>query len=264
MKTKDGLFKQYYGPRAIVAGASEGLGSAFARSLAARGVNLLLLARREELLQELKRNLELEFSISVQIMKIDLADMNEVESLITNLREDYGLLVYNAAYAPISRFSELDRQSLLNVTQVNVQAPLLMTKSLTDKMRIRKKGGIILMSSLSGFQGGPGLSAYSASKAFNTVLAEGLWAEFHKEGIDVMACCAGAVRTPGYLAASKSKEAPGTLNPEDVAEQTLRALGKGPIFIPGRLNRLFHFVMGKLISRKRAVKIMEANTKDLI
>ncbi|MBB6480030.1 SDR family NAD(P)-dependent oxidoreductase [Spirochaeta isovalerica] len=257
-------FADKYGPWALVAGASEGLGAAFAESLASRGINLIIIARRREPLELLGERLEKKHGITVIARSMDLGDVSGIREYIDGLSEEIGLLVYNAAYAPIGLFSRKEESDLMKVPDVNIRAPLLLTKLLTDKMIPRKKGGIILMSSLSGFQGGPGLSAYSASKAFNTVLAEGLWAEMKKEGIDVMACCAGAVRTPGYSTASRSKEAPGTLDPQQVAEEAVKALGKGPVYIPGKLNRLFRFILGRLVSRKKAVKIMEYNTKDLI
>lgn len=265
MKQKKNGFKEKYGPWALVAGASEGLGAAFAESLAARGMNLILLARRENLLKNLARNLEKEYGIAVRYHSVDLGDLPEVRKLMDSTEEEIGLLLYNAAYAPIGLFSSREADDLLRVTDINIRAPLFLTRYLAGKMEKRGKGGILLMSSLAGFQGGPGLSVYSASKAFNRVLAEGLWAELNVKNIDVLASCAGAVRTPGYSAAAgRSGEAPGTMDPSDVAEKTLDALGRGPVFIPGRLNRFFRFILGNVVSRKQAIRIMEKNTKDLI
>ena len=82
------------------------------------------------------------------------------------------------------------------------------------------------------------------------------------KGIDVIASCAGAIMTPGYANAQNGK-APGTLSPEKVAEISLKALGRGPIVIPGTINKLAHFFMGRLLSRKTAINIMELNTKNL-
>lgn len=119
------------------------------------------------------------------------------------------------------------------------------------------------MSSLAGGQGGPNLAAYAATKSYNAVLAEGLWKELKPHGIDVLACCAGAVLTPGYRQAEKTKPAPGALDAGAVAEQTLNALGKGPIVIPGAINKAGRFVLTRLLSRKAAVNIMEKNTRGL-
>jgi short-subunit dehydrogenase len=120
------------------------------------------------------------------------------------------------------------------------------------------------MTSLAGNQGSPYISAYAASKAFNRVLAEGLWYELKGAGVDVLACCAGAVRTPGYSGAAAGEDAPGTLGPSQVVEQALRALGRKPVVIPGRLNRVANAFMTRLLPRRRAIAIMAANTEGLV
>ncbi len=127
----------------------------------------------------------------------------------------------------------------------------------------RGRGGIILMSSLSGTQGSPKIATYAGSKSFNTILAEGLWHELKKHNVDVLSCVSGAVRTPGYLSSAQQKDAPGTLDPDQVAKEALEALGKGPSVIPGSFNKFAHFVMSRLLSRKKAIQIMHNNTKDL-
>ena len=119
------------------------------------------------------------------------------------------------------------------------------------------------MSSLAGSQGSPKISTYAASKAFNTILSEGLWNELKKHGIDVLASCAGAISTPGYKNAQNAKDAPGTLSAQQVAEDTLTALGNGPTIVPGFTNKLAHFFMNRIFPRKWAIAIMNKNTKDL-
>ena len=127
----------------------------------------------------------------------------------------------------------------------------------------RGRGGIVLMSSLAGGQGSPNIAAYAATKAFNAILAEGLWKELKPRGIDVLACLAGAILTPGYREAEGGRPAPGTLEAAEVAEQTLRALGKGPMVVPGVVNRVGRFVLTRLLSRRAAIDIMAKNTGGL-
>lgn len=127
----------------------------------------------------------------------------------------------------------------------------------------RKKGGIILMSSLSGIQGSPKIATYAASKSFNTILAEGLWHELKDLNVDVLACVAGAVRTPGYMNSASEKDAPGTLDPNEVVKETLEALGSSPTLTPGSFNRFAKFIMSRLLPRRKAIHIMHNNTKDL-
>ncbi len=159
---------------------------------------------------------------------------------------------------------ERSLEELSAVVDVNVRGPLLFARTLAPPMIARGRGGLVLMSSLAGLAGSPRLAAYAASKAFSVVLAESLWSELGDAGVDVVASCAGAVRTPGYLSSSAgAKEAPGTLDPREVAETTLRGLGKGPRVVPGFVNKVASVVVGRWLPRKTAVSIMRSNTEDL-
>ena len=256
-------FKTLYGPWAMVAGASEGLGAAFAEALAKRGLNLILIARRIDKLEELAQQLRTTYSVEVYVYSLDLADYMAVKILVSRLQQAIGILVYNAAYAPIGYFENIPEEDLGKIVDVNIKTPLLLTKLLSVKMIEKGKGGIVLMSSLAGTQGSPKIATYAASKAFNAILAEGLWLELKKQGIDVLASCAGAISTPGYKNAQNTKDAPGTLSPEQVAEATLKSLGNGPTIVPGLTNKLAHFFMNRIFPRKWAISIMDKNTKDL-
>ncbi len=176
---------------------------------------------------------------------------------------EVGLLVYNAAHAPVGEFATLPLEDLLRVAAVNIRGPVDLVHGLLPGMTARGRGGVILMTSLAGNQGSPYISTYAASKAFNRVLAEGLWYELKDRGVDVLACMAGAVRTPGYSGASAGKDAPGTLDPEKVVEAALRALGRKPVVIPGRLNRVANVLMTRLLPRRVAISIMAGNTEGL-
>jgi short-subunit dehydrogenase len=252
-----------YGFWALIAGASAGLGAAFGRALAARGMNLVLVARRKNLLDSLAEEYRREFGVESLCIECDLGSPDSAERLSSAVSElDLGLVVYNAAYAPMGDFVSTDPADLLRVVDVNVRGPLALVRALLPPMVARRRGAVILMSSLAGNQGAPRLATYAASKAFNRVLAEGLWHELKEQGIDVVACCAGAVRTPGY-ASTADEDAPGTLNPDVVVEQTIRALGRGPVVVPGLVNQLAAWVMGRLLPRRAAVTIMANSTRDL-
>jgi len=256
-------FAERYGPYALVAGASEGLGAAFADAIARRGVNLVLIARREKELTETAARVKQAHGVEVVTIVADLADVDAVSTKITALDLELGLLVYDAAYAPIGPFADATAEHLAQAAAVNVRAPLLLTKLLSAPMIARGRGGIILMSSLAGSQGSPNIATYAATKAFTTVLAEGLWSELKPRGVDVLACVAGAILTPGYQQAEGAQPAPGTLAPQEVAEQAVNALGRGPIVIPGAVNKLGRFVLTRLLSRRAAIAIMSKNTGGL-
>ena len=139
----------------------------------------------------------------------------------------------------------------------------MLTKLLSAPMIERGRGGIILMSSLAGSQGSPNIATYAATKSFNAILAEGLWKELKPHGVDVLACVAGAILTPGYQQAESARPAPGTLDARTVAEGTLDALGRGPIFVPGAVNKVARFLLTRMLSRRAAIAIMSKNTGGL-
>ncbi|MCH1492178.1 MAG: SDR family NAD(P)-dependent oxidoreductase [Luminiphilus sp.] len=256
-------FKAQYGPWALVAGASEGLGAAFAEALAQRGLNLILVARREAKLKAFASQLTGQFGIDVVTRAEDLARTGVGSDLLTSLEHDIGLVISNAAYSAVGRFQDVELPDLQQVLAVNTATPLALAHTLVPRLVARGKGGLVLMSSLSGNQGSANIATYAASKAFNTVLAEGLWQELGAQGVDVIACCAGAIRTPGYQNAQVGDEAPGILDASVVAERTLNALGSGPVTVPGGLNKFADFLMRRLLPRSTAVRLMSNNTKEL-
>jgi uncharacterized protein len=256
-------FKEAYGPYALIAGGSDGLGAAFAESIARRGLNLVLLARQADRLNATAARLRESYGVEVVAVPVDVADYEIVKERIHEVNVSIGLLVYDAAYAPIGRFEETSEEQLARATEVNVRAPLLLTKLLSAPMIERGRGGIVLMSSLAGSQGSPNIAAYAATKSFNAILAEGLWKELKPHGVDVIASMAGAILTPGYSQAVGGRSAPGTLEAEQVAERTLNALGNGPIVVPGTVNKLARFVLLRLLSRRAAIAIMSKNTGGL-
>ncbi len=256
-------FSHRYGPWALVAGASEGLGEAFARELAARGLSLVLLARRGERLEALATELGQKHGIHVRPVALDLAASDLETALHAAIGgREIGLAVYNAAFAPIGPFVDRSLDELLRIVDVNVRGPLVLARSVAPAMLARGRGGIVLMSSLAGFQGAPNIATYAATKAFTTVLAEGLWSELAPRGVDVLASAAGAIRTPGYQRSSKG-DAPGTLDAKVVAAQTLDALGSTPSFVPGATNKLARFFLGRVLSRRAAIGVMAQSTKEL-
>ena len=254
-------FAHRYGPVALVAGASEGIGAAFARRLAAAGVHLVLVARRAHPLEAQASELRAAHGIDVRTLSLDLgaeAAAGAIEDACRGL--EVGLLVYNAASASIGRFLDTPVESHLRSVAVNARGAVLLTHALGRKMAARGRGGVVLMSSLTAFQGTPLVAAYGATKAFNLVLAEGLWSEFSERGVDVLACCAGATLTPGYERATPVRAAsrftPKPQHPDEVAREALAALGRRPYVITGRGNRLASFVMRRVFSRRLAIATM--------
>jgi uncharacterized protein len=256
-------FHDRYGPWALVAGASAGLGEAFARELAARGLRLLLLARRQDALDRLAADLRAAHGVEVRVAAADLArqDLAEVVAQLAAGAE-VGLLVYNAAHSVIGPFVDRPLEEQLRVLDVNCRGPLVLAHHLGGEMARRGRGGMILMTSLAGSQGNPLLASYAASKAFNLVLAEGLWAELAGRGVDVLGCRAGATRTPGYAASLPKADLP-LMEPEAVVAQALAALGRGPTVVTGALNKVAAFAFARLLPRRASIRIMGRATRRL-
>jgi len=211
----------------------------------------------------LARRIEAAHGVEVRTLVADVAAPAFAEELAAATRDvEVGTGVYNAAYSFVAPLLSRPPDDAMRVVDVNVRAPLLFVHALAPAMVVRGRGTLILMSSLAGSHGAPRLSAYAASKAFNTTLAESLWAELGPQGVDVLACCAGAIRTPGY-ASALTKDAPGTMDPEEVAEAALRALGGGPVVVPGATNKLAAFVLRRLLPRRAAVAILGRSLADL-
>ncbi len=149
------------------------MGAAFAEGIAQRGLNLVLLARQEDRLRATAARLKDAYGVDVVAFAADVADYESVKERLGDLEVPIGLLVYDAAYAPIGAFEDMSEDQLLRAVEVNMRAPLLLAKLLSGPMIERGRGGIVLMSSLAGSQGSPNIAAYAATKSFNAILAEG-------------------------------------------------------------------------------------------
>ncbi len=232
--------KDRYGPWALIAGGSEGIGLEFGRRLAAAGINLLLLARREQPLKDAQTLLENEYDVSVRIAALDLstADLPErLQELTADL--DIGMLIYNAgASHGLQLFHDAPLQHSLQMIALNCAGPAILSHHLGGKMRERGRGGIILLSSLSGFCGSAYIATYAASKAFDTGFAESLWAELQPFGVDVLSLVIGATDTPSMQRAGADMSAVPALTSAEVAEQGLAQLGNTPIHVVGEVGQM--------------------------
>ncbi|MBW1907480.1 MAG: SDR family NAD(P)-dependent oxidoreductase, partial [Deltaproteobacteria bacterium] len=179
---------------------------------------------------------------------------------------DIGLMIYNAAYSPIGAFLDIDVEEHLKAVDVNVYGPLRLSHYFGRRFVERGRGGIILMSSMSGFQGTAMVANYAATKAYDMVLAEGLWYELQRHGVDVLACVAGATLTPNYESSTDRIPTKGLarpMAPDDVTEQALLDLGQRPRGVSGGRNRFASVLLSRLLSRRAAVKMVSKETERL-
>jgi uncharacterized protein len=248
-------FAQAYGPWAIVAGGSEGIGAAFADQIARRGVHLVLVARRTGPLELTAARLKRAHGVEVRTVAADLTAPAALDQITTAAAgEQIGLVVANAAVTPAGPFLDCAPRELAAAVELNCRASMLLARAFLPDMAGRGHGGVIFVSSLAGLQGVPGLAAYSATKAFLITLGESLWAELRPAGVDVLTVCAGAVATPGYQEATR-RTAPGTTSPDLVAATALGAIGRGFRVVPGTLNRVSAFALQRLTPRRAAIAV---------
>ncbi len=267
MKIDDTAFRNRYGSWAVVAGASAGLGAEFATQLAARGLNVVVVARQADRLAELSRRLSTAYQVQLRPLPLDLSAPEAPALIADQTRDlDVGLLIYNAALSLIGPFFEQPLDQHLRELDTNTRAPLALAYLLGQPMRAQRRGGIILMSSLSASLGSALIANYAATKAYDQVLAEGLWDELRAHGVDVLACCASSIATPNYLASEPKRSrlnSFGTLSPEAVVTETLNALGRQPSLIPGRSNRVAAFVIRRVLPRRVAIQMMGQTLRNM-
>jgi uncharacterized protein len=264
---KEIKFKDRYGPTALIAGASDGLGAAYAEALAEKGFDLVLIARRQDHLDRLAGRLSEEYGVQVWPIRCDLSDPDATEQIKERLDgRMIHFLVYNAAASHIGPFLKIPISHHIQIGEVNILNPMKMIHYFGSLMIQERRGGIVLMSSLACFQGSGFLSSYSASKAFIRILAEGLWFEWKSKGVDIIACCAGATLTPNYIESKPKKIerlAPQPQLPMKVVEECLEKIGRTPSFVSGRANKIARFIMNHLFPLKKSIRIMGETTKKM-
>lgn len=260
-------FRQRYGPWAVVAGASEGIGASFSRKLAARGLHLVLVARRAGPLEELAAELRAKHPISVRVHPMDLGASDVIDRLRDATADlDVGLVIYNAAYSPIGAFIDIEVEHHLNAVGVNVLGTLRVAHYFGRRLAERGRGGLIIMSSMSSFQGTAMVANYAATKAYDRILAEGLWYELGQRGVDVLGCIAGATLTPSYQGSTDRKPKSGLnhpMVPDDVTEQALQDLGRRPSAVSGRRNRFASILLSRLLRRQGAIRMVSRETEHM-
>ena len=177
-------FAARFGPWAVVTGASSGIGEAFARQLAAKGIHLVLVARREDRLKKLADDLQDRHSVNTRIVPVDLAADDFLPVIAEATHDlDVGLLVNNAGVLRAGRFLDHDLQDELNQLNLNTRAVLVLAHHFGRWLRERRGGGVVFLASTLAFAGVPGMSSYAASKAHALTFAEGFAREVAGDGI---------------------------------------------------------------------------------
>ena len=253
--TTDAPFAARYGKWALVTGGSEGVGAAWASAIAARGVNLVLVARRKEVLEARAGELRAEHGIDVEVLSLDIT----APDLVDRLQEltgglEVGLVVHNVGSVGRNHGWFLDDAVDVSVKtiEVNCLAPVKLAHVFLPAMKERGRGGFVVIGSLAGMAGQPFEATYSGAKAFGQVFAEALWNELREHGIDVVSVPLGGTRTEA-LSASGILEGLDLPSGEEVVAEAIQHLKDGPVFVPGESNRRF-FEKVTTMSRRDAAE----------
>jgi short-subunit dehydrogenase len=247
-------FKDKYGSWAIVTGSSSGIGVEFAKQLAAVGMNLVLIARRTERLEQLGAELAEKHGIQYKAVSCDLSTLGfekEVFEAIEGL--DIGLLVNNAGINCEGVFYRASLDRNIQMMELNMKAPFILSYELGKRFIERGKGGIIFTASTSSFQATPYLTHYAATKAYLLSLAEGMNYEFKNQGVDVLAVCPGPTESEMTKGV---KNNPIMMPAEPVVSLALKNLGKKVFVIPGFANKTMVFTTKRIFTRTQATNFM--------
>ena len=261
-------FAERYGPWAAIAGASEGTGRAFARKAAAQGLNCILIARREGPLLSLAREIRAESAVECITCAADLSAADACARIAESVgSRDVGLYINNAGSDTNgSRFLDADLANWLELVNRNVVTTMRCCHLFGGRMRARGRGGIILVGSGACYGGASHMAVYSATKAFDLCLGEGLWAEFRRHGVDVLNLILGRTDTPAFrqhLAQKGLPVPPGLASPDDVAEIGLARLPLGPVHNWGLRDDEAGYALTSADARRARILAIDAATKDV-
>ena len=258
-----------YGPWALITGGAMGLGAAFADQLAVSGLNLVLLDYNGSALASQAGTLRRRHpSVEIREIVTDLSDRDQVDEALASVADlEIGLLVACAAHSVVGAWLEVPLETKVKHIEVNCVSVATMVDRLSREMAARKRGGIIVVSSMSAQQGTPLVATYAATKAFDLVLGESLWAELRSHGVDVLSLMPGSTRTPGFQgslpAGAKLPKGVRVMESGDVAREALAALGKRPSIVAGGWNRLASSAMQRLLPRKKAIEVMTRSMRSM-
>jgi len=255
-----------YGPWAVIAGGSEGIGASIATLLAAQGINLVLIARKSEPLRNLAAELRARAHVEVRTLALDLTD----PAFLQRIREvsddvDVGLLVYNAgASHRTGFFIDWPLEDILKVIRLNTEGQAVLAHHFGKKMAARRKGGIILMGSLAGNAGSPTVVPYAGAKAFSQIFSEGLWWELKQHGVDVLHVVVGSTDTPAMARLGIVYRQNQADQPDEVARYTLSNIANGPVIVVPSMQARFQDLA--TTDRRKATEangaLVMGNTRD--
>ncbi len=251
-------FKEKYGDWAVITGGTSGIGEAAAHFIAKEGINIVLVARRKNVLDSKASDITSKHGVQVKTIQADLSLSKDYEKVVSDTNDlQVGLFIPCAGIENHGVTTTIPLERELALIQLNVTSTFILSQHFASKMVQRRKGGILLVASLIGHMPNPYFSNYAGSKAYVVNFGTSLHGEMKKKGVDVTVLSPGVTDTP----MSKSEDidwskAPfSIMSPEKTAQLGLNGLGKNPLVIPGRKNRIMMFITTRLTPLKIAIKM---------
>ena len=253
-KAKSGKFGDKYAGTALITGASSGIGEAFAYRLVSENLPLLLVARRAAKLDALKQDIESRYGVKVVTQPADLATPEGLTATIVAakaLATPVSVLVNNAGFGSFGEFHTGSTAEYTEMIHLNCVAPTVLAATLIPTMlNGEQRGAIIFLASVLAHIPSPGFATYSATKGYNLLLGNSLWAELKNKGVDVLTVSPGYTITEFHSRAkspSPGRVGLGTRTPDDVVATVMRHLGHGPHKVDGFMNSVITAIASRLL-----------------
>lgn len=266
-------FASTYGRWAVVAGASDGVGEAFAEEVARRGLNVVLIARRRPMLESIAERIERDTGAKTRVLVVDLASPGAADDVIAGTADlEVGLLLYNAGGDPNWRhFLDSSLDDALGMLHRNCAVPTQLCHHYGRSMVERGRGGLILVTSGAAVGGTANMAAYGGSKAWNMVFAEALWAELEPQGVDVLSLLLGATDTPALrklradLGNNDDPDAPlpNAVTVAEVIDDAIEFLPNGPSRVVGENVRASLTLLNQY-GRREIVELMTEGSRAMM
>ncbi|MBD2356474.1 SDR family oxidoreductase [Tolypothrix sp. FACHB-123] len=255
---------------ALITGASSGIGKAFAQQLAAQNTNLVLVARSQEKLYQITKELQENYQIHIEVIVKDLTEPHAAQAVFDIIQAKeltIDLLINNAGFGDYGDFASSDGEKQVKIVQLNILALVDLTHKFLPLMRQRQSGSIINVSSITAFQPMPYLSVYAASKAFIVSFSQALWAENRPYGIRVIVTCPGPIETNFFAQANFPPRLAGSseqmFTSEEVVQQTLKALGNSqPAVVIGDVKTQIRTLLARIVPRKILLNMLARSFKS--
>jgi short-subunit dehydrogenase len=262
-------FKEKYGDWALITGATSGIGAELTSQIAAKGLNIILVARKEKELEEQASSIRKRYGVETKTISADMSTTEGLEK-IKQIEEEIGLLVLAAGFEVNGAFEKTSIEKEMQTVQLNVVATLALTHHFIKGMVTRRKGGILMISSISGHMPNPYFSNYAGTKAYVLNLGASLYGEFTPKGVDISVLSPGLTNTP--MVANNgmdwNKTPMKAMEPSTVAEYGISGLGKRFLSIPGYRNKIMAWMAKHMPSEMQAKMnekmIRKAIAKDKI